>query len=196
MYCSFSDQRFDPRADNPYTPAAYSWPSTMPAQAQSELASELSRLVKLLGLKTGIYNVETRWCKNGKPYIMEVSPRGGGNRLAEMLDIVTGSDLIENTVRGAVGMPLLPVKGPEYDGCLAEVILHSDKAGIFTGLEISPEMEAFVIQTDLWVMPGDEVSGFAGANNAIGTLVLRFPDKEKMAEAMADIPAWCKVIAE
>lgn len=196
VYCSFSDQRFDPRADNPYTPAAYSWPSTMPAQAQSELASELSRLVKLLGLKTGIYNVETRWCKNGKPYIMEVSPRGGGNRLAEMLDIVSGSSLIENTVRGAVGMPLLPVKEPEYDGCLAEVILHSDKAGIFTGLEISPEMEAFVIQTDLWVMPGDEVSGFAGANNAIGTLVLRFPDKEKMAEAMADIPAWCKVISE
>lgn len=34
---------------------------------------------------------------------MEVSPRGGGNRLAEMLRFATGVDLITNAVRAAVG---------------------------------------------------------------------------------------------
>lgn len=78
VFCSFSDQRFDAHAENPYTPSAYSWPSTMPQWAKEELRSEIQRLVRLLDLKTGIYNVETRLCKDGKPYIMEVSPRGGG----------------------------------------------------------------------------------------------------------------------
>lgn len=194
LYCSYSDQRFDPRADNPYTPAAYNWPSSMPEAAQRELTSELQRLVKLLGLKTGIYNIETRLCKNGHPYIMEVSPRGGGNRLAEMLDIVSGSRLIENVVRGAVGMPLLPVQPPKYEGYLAEIILHADSKGKFVRLEISPEMQSRVIQTDLWVKPGETVNGFTGANTAIGTLVLRFPDAGSLTLSMADIQSWCKVI--
>ncbi len=63
----------------------------MPANIQEELRSELQRLVTLLKLGTGIYNVETRLCKNGKPYIMEFTPRGGGNRLAEMLDIAANA---------------------------------------------------------------------------------------------------------
>ena len=95
-FVSFSAQRFDEHAPNPYTPSAYSWPSTMTKAQEAELASEIQRLLKLLGMRTSIYNIETRVGTNGKPYIMEVSPRGGGNRLAEMLRFATGVDLITN----------------------------------------------------------------------------------------------------
>lgn len=194
VYCSFSDQRFDENANNPYTPSAYSWPSTMPEEAQEELSSELQRLMTLLGMGTGIYNIETRLCKNGKPYIMEVSPRGGGNRLAEMLKYASGTPLIANAVKAAVGMPVDQMEMPSYYGHMAEVILHSDKDGIFERIEISEDKRDLVVETDLWVKPGDKVYGFSGANNAIGTLVLRFPTKENLDEAMGDIPSWCKVV--
>ncbi len=196
VYCSFSDQRFDEKADNPYTPAAYSWPATMPNEAQEELTNELQRLMTLLNMKTGIYNIETRLCKNGKPYIMEVSPRGGGNRLAEMLKYASRTPLIANAVKAAVGLPVDEMKMPRYYGYLAEVILHADKDGRFEKIELSKEMEDLVIETDLWVKQGDMVKGFSGANNAIGTLVLRFPTKESLETAMADISSWCKVIVE
>lgn len=196
MVCSFSDQRFDSHAENPYTPSAFSWPSTMPQWAQDELRSEIQRLARLLNLGTGIYNVETRLCKNGKPYIMEVSPRGGGNRLAEMLDIATDAHLIENSVRSALSESLLPMSMPEYNGHLAEVILHADKGGLFKRLEISDELKPYVIQTDLWVSQGDNVEGFTGANQAIGTLVLRFPTKGILESAMSDISSWCKIVVE
>ncbi|MDY3859875.1 MAG: ATP-grasp domain-containing protein, partial [Candidatus Limivicinus sp.] len=84
-YCSFDDQLFDRSAENPYTPAAYIWPSTMPEWAQKELRGELQRLITLLGLRTSLYNIETRLGTDGRTYIMEVSPRGGGNRLSEVL---------------------------------------------------------------------------------------------------------------
>lgn len=196
VYCSFSDQRFDEKADNPYTPAAYSWPATMPKEVQDELTNELQRLMTLLNMKTGIYNIETRLCKNGKSYIMEVSPRGGGNRLAEMLKYASRTPLIANAVKGAVGLPIDDMEMPRYYGYLAEVILHADKDGKFEKIELSKEMEDLVIETDLWVKQGDLVKGFSGANNAIGTLVLRFSTKESLEEAMAYISSWCKVKVE
>ena len=76
-FVSFSAQRFDTNAPNPYTPSAYSWPSTFTKGQETELASELQRLLTLLEMRTSIYNIETRIGTDGKPYIMEVAPRGG-----------------------------------------------------------------------------------------------------------------------
>lgn len=194
FFCSFSDQRFDESAKNPYTPSAYSWPSTMPMPAQDELVSELQRLMRLLDMRSGIYNIETRLCKNGKPYIMEVSPRGGGNRLAEMLGYATGTDLISNAVRAAVGDDIEKIEMPRYEGHIAEVILHANTEGLFKGLSISEEYLPFIIEKDLWVNSGDYIHGFSGANHAIGTLVLRFPTSEKLENALSTINMWLKIL--
>lgn len=178
-FVSFSAQRFDESASNPYTPAAYSWPSTMTKAQESELTSELQRLIALLGMRTSIYNVETRVGKNGKCYIMEVSPRGGGNRLAEMLRMATGVDMITAAVKAALGEKVTDIIQKPYDGHWAEVILHADRSGTFQGLEISPGLEPYVVEKDLWVKSGNMISPFNGANDAIGTLVLNFNEGEK-----------------
>ena len=181
-FVSFSAQRFDERASNPYTPAAYSWPSTMTREQESELTSELQRLITLLGMRTSIYNVETRVGRNGKCYIMEVSPRGGGNRLAEMLRMATGVDMITAAVKAALGEKVTDIEQRPYDGHWAEVILHADKSGTFQGLEISQELEPYVMEKDLWVKAGDKISSFNGANDAIGTLVMKFDNLKNMHE--------------
>lgn len=102
---TFDAQHFDVHAANEYVPSAYSWPSTFTKEEEDMLASEIQRLVTLLDLKTSIYNIETRVGINCKPYIMEMSPRGGGNRLAEMERLISGNDMIEAAVRGALNMP-------------------------------------------------------------------------------------------
>ena len=147
-------------------------------------------------MKTSIYNVETREGTNGKAYIMELSPRGGGNRLAEMLRYATGVDLITNAVRAAVGDPVIGVEQKPYDGCWAEVILHSDSEGIFDRLWIADEIQNNVVETDLWVVKGSRVCGFSAANEAIGTLVLKFDSASKLDEIMANIEKFVKVIVK
>lgn len=183
-FVSFSSQRFDDKAANPYTPSAYSWPSSISKENQAVLASELQRLIKLLGLKTSIYNIEVRESTDGVPYIMEVSPRGGGNRLAEMLRYATGIDMIEAAVKAAVGDKVSDIEQAGFNGHWAEVILHSDKPGIFAGLKIADEIQSNVIEKDLWISEGDQVGGFEGANEAIGTLVLKFDDSNQLNEVM------------
>ena len=186
-FVSFSAQRFDESASNPYTPAAYSWPSTMTREQESELTLEIERLITLLGMRTSIYNVETRVGKNGKCYIMEVSPRGGGNRLAEMLRMATGVDMITAAVKAALGENVTDIEQKPYDGHWAEVILHADKSGTFQGLEITRELEPYVMEKDLWVKTGDKISSFNGANDAIGTLVMKFCAQDKTEEILGKI---------
>ena len=193
-FVSFSAQRFDDNAPNPYTPSAFSWPSTFTKKQEAELTSEIQRLLTLLGMRTSVYNIETRIGTNGKSYIMEVSPRGGGNRLSEMLRFATGVDLITNAVRAAVGEEVIGLEQKGYDGHWAEVVLHTKKSGRFDSLDIAPDFaEKHVRQTDLWVKPGDEVRAFMGANDAIGTLVLCFDKEEELLKELASQHEWLKV---
>lgn len=193
-FVSFSNQRFDESCENPYTPSAYSWPSSISAEHQEELTGEIQRLLTLLHMRTSIYNIEVRESINGKAYIMELSPRGGGNRLAEMLRYATGVDLITNAVRAAVGMEVIGVEQRPYDGCWAEIILHSDKAGVFDKLWIADDIKENVIEEDLWIRPGTTVGGFSAANEAIGTLVLKFDTEERLQHVMANQTDYVKVL--
>ena len=193
-FVSFSAQRFDEDAPNPYTPSAFSWPSTFTKEQEAELTSEIQRLLTLLGMRTSIYNIETRVGVNGKPYIMEVSPRGGGNRLAEMVRFATGVDLITNAVRAAVGEEVVNVEQKPYDGHWAEVVLHTEKDGQFVSLDIDEDFrQAHVKQVDLWVEKGDEVRAFKGANDAIGTLVLNFDNEKNLLSALSNPNIWSKI---
>ena len=195
VFTSFCAQRFDLKATNPYTPAAYSWPSTFTKEQEDYLSFEIQRLISLLNLKTVVYNIETRIGTNGKPYIMELTPRGGGNRLCEMLHYATGVDIITAITRAIVGDPILdPIEQKPYNGHWAEIILHADKSGIFDHMEISKELPAEIVEEDLWVKKGDKVESFEGANNAIGTLVLKFQTAEELEKAITNQHKWLKVI--
>ena len=193
-FVSFSAQRFDEKALNPYTPAAYSWPSTFTPEEEQYLTSEIQRLIMLLGMKTSVFNIETRIGINGKPYIMELTPRGGGNRLCEMLRYATGVDMITAITRAVVGDDPGVVEQKPYDGHWAEIILHADKSGIFERLEVDSKLNAEVIEEDLWVKSGDLVHGFEGANDAIGTLVLRFDNSRDLEESLTMLNKLISVI--
>ena len=158
---------FDKEADNPYTPAYIIWPSSMKKSNQDYLSNETQRLFDLLGIETGIYNIEACVGANGKPYLMEVSPRGGGCKIAELQRLAFGVDLIDNEVRKAVGMPVVDVKQTECDGCWCEMVIHArpGQTGIFKKISIAPEiLDKYVKVIDLSVKEGELVLPFTGAN--------------------------------
>lgn len=193
-FVSFSAQRFDANATNPYTPAAYSWPSTFTKEEEDYLTLEIQRLITLLGMKTSVFNIETRIGSNNMPYIMELTPRGGGNRLCEMLRYATGVDMITAITRAMVGDEPEVIEQKPYNGHWAEVILHADRNGEFVGLQIDPSLPAEIVEEDLWVKPGDYVHGFEAANDAIGTLVLRFFLEQDREIVLGSLRKWIQVI--
>ena len=185
-FITYSDQLFDKEADNPYTPAFIIWPSTMKQKNQDYLTSEIQRLMKLLNMKTGIYNIETCVGNDGKPYIMEVSPRGGGCMIAELQKSAYCIDLIENEIRKAVGMPLIDIPNNRVcDGHWCEMIIHAKpgESGTLKNIWFDKDIEEkYIKMVDLSAKPGDYVHPFTGANMALGDMFLRFDSREKLNE--------------
>lgn len=180
---SFTDQLFDEGSENPYAPMAYTMPCSMPIEAQAGIISELQRLSDILGLQSGIYNIETRMGTNGKGYLMEVSPRGGGNRLAEMLRLASQVDLVRASICAALGMRIENVEMPRYDGFWYQQMLYCRTSGTFLKVKASQELDPSCIkEIQLWVEPGDDVHAFESANHAIGSAFLRFDTQEQLTE--------------
>ena len=197
VYPTYSDQLFDPEAANPYTPAIEIWPTSMEQKFQDDLTSQLQRLLKLLHVKSGIYNVESRVCSDGKAYIMEVSPRGGGNRIAELQDMATGQSLIRNEIRKALGMPLDIITTPKYEGVWCNYILHSNKPGTLVSVDINSDFQKkYVRDIGLIVKPGDKITPFTGANTSLGTLFLQFKNRAEADHTLSQINRYITIHLE
>lgn len=198
-FVSYSDQLFDKDAENPYTPAYIIWPSSMEKGNQDYLTEETQRLMNLLEMRTGIYNIETCVGSDGKPYIMEVSPRGGGCKIAELQRMAYGIDLIEAEVRKAVGMPMIEIKQNNCDGCWCEMVIHArnDQSGILKYIWIDPEIEKkYVKIIDISAKSGDRVKPFSGANMSLGDMFLRFDSRKELDEIMSRSKEWLKIVLE
>lgn len=194
VFCSFDSQYFDADVANPYAPVAHVWPSDMPEALQKELKAELQRLIGLLQLGTSIYNVEARVAADGRPYIMEVSPRGGGNRISEVLKLATGQDLVENNVRFALGMPLLPMHEPVYDGVWVDYVIHSRKPGRLGDISTASAIHGGeLVDLCVYAGKGDYVNAFNGANQALGSAFLRFASRDAAEAAIQRPDDWLSV---
>ena len=197
-FATYSDQLFDPEADNPYTPAYIIWPSTMQENHQKTLTNEIQRLMRLLSMKTGIYNIET-CVANGRPYIMEVSPRGGGCKIAELQALAYGVDLIKAEVQKALGLPVDPVCQAECNGYWCEMIVHArpGQSGILKSVTVDPIIaEKYLKVTDLSAKEGDYIKPFTGANMALGDMFFRFDSREQLNEVMSRQKEWLHIALE
>ena len=195
VYFGLSSQLFDKGAANPFTPSGYFWPSQISMECKNSLKTELSRLFKLLKLETCILNIEVRVGLDGKPYIMEVSPRGGGNRLSEMIEFGTGIDFISEYLKYSVGINCKEYKNLRQinfsNWC--EIILHSRMDGKFNNVIISDHIKDYLVENDVWIKRGDKINKFTGANQTIGTLIFHFKEYSEMIEMLNDIDKNIKI---
>ena len=197
-FCTYSDQLFDPKADNPYTPAYIIWPSTMKQKYQDELTSEIQRLMTLLNMRTGIYNIET-CVADGKPYIMEVSPRGGGCKIAELQRLAYGVDLIEAEVRKAVGFSVGEIQQTYCGGYWCEMVVHArpEHEGYLKSISVDPVIkEKYLKTSDISTKEGEYVYSFTGANRALGDMFFRFDSREELDEVMSRSKDWLHIVLE
>ena len=109
-----------------------------------------------------------------------MAPRGGGNRLSEMVEYSTGLNLIKYAIKAAMGENFTIPQSKSYKGNWTELILYSNREGNFHKLEIDETVKKFLVEEDLWVKKGGKVYSFLAANYAIGTLVFNFNEKKQV----------------
>lgn len=195
-YNAFYDQLFELNSSNPFVPMVEQWPSAKDASCLDDVRQQLQRLGTLLGFGTGIFNVEWR-VSGGKVYLMEVSPRAGGNRLAEILNYATDVDIIKAETLKSVGVDCGEVHEPSYNGNYAIYNLHSNRQGRFDKLIIDKDFESkYVFEKEVRVERGDVVEPFAGANTSLGTLFLRTDSRQEMDDELSCINERVSIVLE
>lgn len=197
---TYSDQLFDAEAENPYTPAMIIWPTTMQKTCQDILSSEIQRLMDLLHIRTGIFNIETCVSRDGKPYIMEVSPRGGGCRIAELQEMAYGTILIENEVRKAVNLPLKEIakeKNINNHWCEMVIHAHDGQNGKLKDVNVDKQIkDKYVEMLAVSAKRGDIVKAFTGSDMALGDIFLKFESRSELDDVMSRSQEWLSIELE
>lgn len=188
-FASFSSQLFDKGAANPFAPCGFVWPSVLAKEEEESLCVELQRLFTILEVGTGLFNVEARIGVDGRVYLMEVSPRGGGNCIPEILEQATGVPLIGLSIRAAMGEHVVVDRKWGYEGVWGEVIPHAGRAGELASVRVGEPFRSQVVREAIWRGVGSAVEAFSGANAALGSIVFRFDSVEAAHAAMEQMEA-------
>ena len=101
------------------------------------------------GIRNGAMNVELIMDTHNRVWPIDIGPRNGGNMIPDLMGHIFGVNVVEMTVKAAMGQkPELE----ETDGAAgyATCNLYSDRNGVFAGVEISRELEPYVIRKTIY----------------------------------------------
>ena len=112
----------------------------------------------------------------------------------EEIRYCTGVDLIECSVKAAMG-DLIDIKSfGEPHGYYAYYAVHSNKNGVLDLIEINTDIENNnIIDKHIIRKPGDEIKAFTGANTTLGILLMKFDSMEQMLYLMDNSEEWINV---
>lgn len=193
----FANDHFNPKCKNPFVPISASFPYNMPAEVQDKIHDEIQRLLTLLDMKTSTYNFDMRIDKDYNVYLMEVAPRDGGNYIPDVIRYATGVDLIDCSVKAAMGEKIDIPKQIQPKGYWAYYAVHSVEDGVLKQVAIDSEVEKnHIVENHLLVKAGDEIHSFIGANSTLGILVMKFDSLNQMLEMIENSDQWIKIELE
>ena len=195
VFRCFANDHFNPKCENPFVPISASFPYNMPENIQENVHKEIQRLVKLLGMQTCTYNFDMRIDDEFNVYLMEVAPRDGGNYIPQIIKYATGVDLIEYSVKAAMGEEIELIRNATINGYWSYYAVHSLENGILDHIEIAPTViENNIVENHILKNSGDRISTFTGANTTLGILLMRFDTLEEMLDMMDNSEKWIRVV--
>lgn len=192
VFCEFGREHF---GRMPFVPIGESFPIDTNEALLTRVREDIQRLLTLLGMRTGAFNLDVLIAADSTIHLLEVGPRAGGNLISEALWRAFGVNLAELAVAAALGEPL-PAFTSHKPRCVATWLPHTLAKGYFRALEIDPALSSYVAQANLFVHIGDRVFPFDASNRALGCYLLEFPDATTMAATMAKLEDLHRVVID
>ena len=190
----FGNDHFNSKCVNPFVPISASFPYGMSEKMQQKVHSEIQRLITLLDMRTCTYNFDILIDKEYNVYLMEIAPRDGGNYIPQIIQYATNVDLVECSLKAAMGETISLSNLKEPSGFYSYYAVHSLKNGILK--KVNNHAEEHVIENHLLMRPGDEIQAFTGANTTLGCLLMKFDNMNQMLDMMDHSEKWIEVELE
>jgi biotin carboxylase len=166
---------------NPLVPVGKSYPPLVDERDLISVKNTLQRLVDELGIQFGAMNVEVIVDAKGRVFLVDIGPRSGGNMIPDLLGMIFQCDLVEMSLRAAMG-EIIDVSTVEGNPYFATMNIHSASDGILERIDFSDWIDPFIVRKNIYKKKGDEIKRFTNAAYALGIVFLHYPDMEKMLE--------------
>ncbi|MCC5881604.1 MAG: ATP-grasp domain-containing protein [Halomonas sp.] len=182
----WGNSHFNHACDPPFQMAS-SFPSALPQATAVKASQELEKILRLLDMKTGAFNVEFLVDAQGEIWFLEIGARNGGGRISDAIRLATGVDMTAYTVEAALGEDCSEITTAQPVGYWSDLMLHSLETGTFESIWLSDAIQPCIHDLDLWVKPGHHVEAASGSHHVIGTMLLRFENEDEMLELLDNI---------
>jgi biotin carboxylase len=164
--------------------AGHHLPSSLAAPSRENLLDSLTELWRLLGVTDGPFDCDFV-VGNDQVYVLEMTPRLGGNSISTLLYAATGGfDLVEYAVRHACGEDVsLPATIPVTP--TAVVILGAAGSGnlAFDARELAAlEREPWVESISMDLDSGAPIQAFINGRHRVGEALVRGADRANLDE--------------
>lgn len=190
----FGNEYYSDNGIKEYVPLGECWPSVLSQEMQEKIHKELQRLIRALGMKTGAYNIEVILDKEDNVYILELGARNGGSLIPQITEYATGVDLVEYTIKAALGEDCTDIQLKPAQGFWSNYMVHSKESGELVEVQIADELKDNFVEYQTDFKAGDKVQAFEHAGHALGTMVFRYNTEEEMFDKISRLTELVQVI--
>jgi len=175
-------------------PVSTRWPTKYGEAVVGDLVRQVEAIARACGYVEGPVNIEARVTAAGEVYIIEIGPRNAGNYIPILLQRLTGFDFVSRVLDSALGIRAEVGSGPLRRGVGAVYVLHTDRDGIYAGLEVSDAVKDRIFLLDIFKQAGDPAVQYVGSNTALGCALLQFDSAAESDRLMARMPTHLAVL--
>ncbi len=194
VFHCLGNEFYSTKVDKDFAPLGECWPTVMPQEVIDTLATDLQRLISLLGMKSNAYNVEAIYGEDGKVYILELGARSGGSLIPQVTALATGVDMVPYVIKAAMGEDCSNLKMAPVKGFWSNYMAHSNETGLYDGIEYQKEFgEKHLVDYVTDTRLGDPIHKYRDAQDCVGELILKYDSQEEMFDIINNMDKYFKI---
>ncbi|MDE5963440.1 MAG: ATP-grasp domain-containing protein [Alistipes sp.] len=194
VFHCFGNEYYSSQVSKDFAPLGECWPFLMEQRVVDRLHDDLQRLITSLEMKSTAYNVEAIVDENDDIYILELGARSGGSLIPQITQYATGVNLVTYVIKAAMGEDCSDLRMAPCRGCWSNYMVHANETGKYAGIWFDEDFRKNnLVEYVTDVKEGDEVHKFRDAQDAIGTLVIKYDDPEQMFAMIEHMDDYVKV---
>lgn len=169
------------------------FPAPVSERVAADIEATARAAIAAVGLDHGAAHTEIRLTDDG-PAVIEINPRPAGGMIPEAVRLATGTDLIEQYLRAALGRP--PVIDTRPQRCAAVHFPLPTRAGTLVEVRGVAEAEAVegVDEVRVTALPGRRVGPARSAYDRIGFVIAHGDSYEQVTKSCAEAVARLEIV--
>lgn len=195
VFTSYGNELYSGKGTREYVALGEFWPSLLTDKQKDKVDAELQLLITALGMRTCAYNIEVILDKDDNVYVLELGPRNGGSYIPQLIKYATGVDLVEATLKAAMGDEIPHLEMAPTKGVFSNYMIYSTVSGRFKEIWFDPKFkEDNLLEVHCTAKPGEEIHAYRNTSHSLGTILFKARTVEEMISITDNIEKFYKVI--